>query len=43
MQVAISAIEELKAEAGKPAWDWEPVAENAELSSAVAETFAAGA
>ena len=42
MQVAISAIEELKAEAGKPAWDWEPVAENAELSSAVAETFAAG-
>ena len=42
MQVAISAIEELKAEAGKPAWDWEPDAENAELSSAVAETFAAG-
>ena len=42
MQVAISAIEELKAEAGKPAWDWEPVAENAELRSAVAETFAAG-
>ena len=41
MQVAISAIEELKAEAGKPAWDWEPVAENAELSSAVAEKFAA--
>ena len=42
MQVAISAIEELKAEAGKPAWDWEPVAENAELNSAVAEKFAAG-
>lgn len=42
MQVAISAIEELKAEAGKPAWDWEPVAENAELNAAVAEKFAAG-
>jgi polyribonucleotide nucleotidyltransferase len=42
MQVAISAIEELKAEAGKPAWDWEPAAENAELNSAVAEKVAAG-
>ena len=42
MQVAISAIEELKAEAGKPAWDWEPAAEIAELNSAVAEKVAAG-
>lgn len=42
MQVAISAIAELKAEAGKPAWNWEPVAEDAALKAAVAEGFAAG-
>ncbi len=36
MQVAIKAIKELVAEAGKPRWKWEPPAENAELASAVA-------
>jgi polyribonucleotide nucleotidyltransferase len=42
MQVAVSAIAELKAEVGKPAWEWEAEAENAELKSAVADKFAAG-
>ena len=36
MQIAIRAIRELAAEAGKPRWDWQPAAENAELTSAVA-------
>ena len=36
MQVAIRAINELKTEAGKPAWDWKPAATNKELESAVA-------
>ncbi len=36
MQTAIRAIRELVAEAGKPRWNWQPAAENAELSSAVA-------
>ncbi len=36
MQVAIRAIRELVAEAGKPRWNWQPPAENAELASAVA-------
>ena len=35
MQVAIRAIRELAAEAGKPRWNWQPAAENAELTSAV--------
>ncbi len=42
MQVVINAINELKAEAGKPAWDWEPPAENTALRSALEEKFAAG-
>ncbi|MBT3531694.1 MAG: polyribonucleotide nucleotidyltransferase [Gammaproteobacteria bacterium] len=42
MQVAITAIKELAAEAGKPTWDWEPEAENTELNNAVAEKFTAG-
>jgi polyribonucleotide nucleotidyltransferase len=42
MQVVIKAINELKAEAGKPMWNWEPEAENESLKSAVAEKFAAG-
>lgn len=42
MQVVIAAINELKAEAGKPAWDWEPVAENEALKAAVAENCLAG-
>ncbi|MGH8299547.1 MAG: polyribonucleotide nucleotidyltransferase, partial [Steroidobacteraceae bacterium] len=36
MQTAIRAIRELVAEAGKPRWSWQPPADNAELSSAVA-------
>jgi len=37
MQVAIKAINELKAEAGKPAWDWAPPPPNTALEAAVAE------
>ncbi len=37
MQVAINAINELAAEAGKPAWDWQAPEENAELATAVKE------
>ncbi|HEX5458816.1 MAG TPA: polyribonucleotide nucleotidyltransferase [Steroidobacteraceae bacterium] len=36
MQTAIKAIRELAAEAGKPRWNWQPAAENAEMTSAVA-------
>jgi polyribonucleotide nucleotidyltransferase len=36
MQVAIKAIRELAAEAGKAAWDWTPPAEDAALVAAVA-------
>jgi polyribonucleotide nucleotidyltransferase len=36
MQAAIRAINELQAEAGKPAWDWQLAATDAELESAVA-------
>jgi polyribonucleotide nucleotidyltransferase len=36
MQVAIRAIRELAAEAGKPRWSWQPDPHNAELTSAVA-------
>ena len=42
MQVAIKAINELKAEAGKPAWDWQPPAANTSLESAVAAQAQAG-
>jgi len=41
MQVVISAIEELKAEAGKPVWEWTPAEENASLKAALAEKFEA--
>ncbi len=41
MQVVISAIEELKAEAGKPVWEWTPAEENASLIAALAEKFEA--
>lgn len=41
MQVAISAINELVAEAGKPKWDWQPPAENTALKQAVATAFEA--
>jgi len=36
MQVAISAIRELAAQAGKPRWTWQPDPHNAELTNAVA-------
>jgi len=36
MQVAISAIRELAAQAGKPRWNWQPDPHNAELTNAVA-------
>ncbi|MCA1770176.1 MAG: polyribonucleotide nucleotidyltransferase [Halomonas sp.] len=39
MQVAIKAINELVAEAGKPKWDWQPKVENTELKAAVASAF----
>ena len=42
MQTAIDAINELAAEVGKPAWDWEAPATDEELSAAVAETATAG-
>jgi polyribonucleotide nucleotidyltransferase len=41
MQVAINAIRELAAQAGKPAWDWAPAAVNADLVAAVAAQAAA--
>jgi len=42
MQVVINAINELKAEAGKPAWDWQPPEENTALKDQVAASFGAG-
>ncbi|UYF99564.1 MULTISPECIES: polyribonucleotide nucleotidyltransferase [unclassified Halomonas] len=39
MQVAISAIDELTREAGKPRWEWQAAQENAALKSAMAEQF----
>ncbi len=37
MQVAIDAINELAAEVGKPAWDWEAPATDEDLAAAVAD------
>jgi polyribonucleotide nucleotidyltransferase len=42
MQAAIDAINELAAEAGKPAWQWQAPEEDAELASAVASQATAG-
>ncbi|PCJ22781.1 MAG: polyribonucleotide nucleotidyltransferase [SAR86 cluster bacterium] len=42
MQVVISAINELKAEAGKPVWDWAAEPEDETLKAAVAENYTAG-
>ncbi|PRY64366.1 polyribonucleotide nucleotidyltransferase [Vreelandella songnenensis] len=41
MQVAVSAINELVQEAGKPRWDWQPAAENVALKTAMADAFEA--
>jgi len=42
MQCVVQAIEELKAEAGKPVWDWQPAAENETLKQAVTSAYADG-
>ncbi len=42
MQVAINAINALKAQAGKPAWNWQAPAANTALESAVAQHARAG-
>jgi polyribonucleotide nucleotidyltransferase len=42
MQVAIACINELKAEVGKPAWDWVAPEENVALADAVAAQAKAG-
>ena len=36
MQIAIKAINELQAQAGKPSWNWQPAAANSALESALA-------
>lgn len=41
MQVAIQAINELKAEAGKPSWNWQPTAVNAQLEAALTSSVEA--
>lgn len=41
MQVAITAIKELAAEAGKPAWDWQPEPTNDELLAQVSDAVKA--
>ncbi|WFE70709.1 polyribonucleotide nucleotidyltransferase [Halomonas sp. M1] len=41
MQVAVTAIKELVAEAGKPRWDWQPAPENVALKTVMAEAFEA--
>jgi polyribonucleotide nucleotidyltransferase len=42
MQAVIQVIQELANEAGKPAWDWQPAAENTVLLGAVADGYKAG-
>lgn len=42
MQVVIDTIAELKAEVGKPSWDWQPEPVNEELTVAVATLVGAG-
>ncbi|MFV8781537.1 polyribonucleotide nucleotidyltransferase [Microbulbifer sp. SA54] len=41
MQAVVKVCEELKAEAGKPTWDWQPEAVNEELKSALESQFGA--
>ncbi|MEH6355662.1 MAG: polyribonucleotide nucleotidyltransferase [Marinobacter sp.] len=40
MQTAVSAIKEFAAEIGKPRWEWQPEAVNAELMGAIKADFA---
>lgn len=42
MQVAIQAINELVAESGKPAWDWQPAPKNKALIARIVELADAG-
>ncbi len=42
MQVVINAINELKAEAGKPDWEWTPPEVNQSLTDAIAASFSEG-
>ena len=42
MQVCIQAINDLVAEAGKPAWDWQPAPKNEALVARIVELSAAG-
>ena len=42
MQVIINAINELKAEAGKPDWEWTPPEVNQSLTDAIAASFSEG-
>ena len=42
MQVAIQAINELVAESGKPAWDWQPAPKNEALIARIVELADAG-
>ncbi len=42
MQAAINSIHELTAEAGKPAWDWQPAPKNETLIARVTELAKAG-
>ena len=42
MQVCINAINELVAEAGKPAWDWQPAPKNEALVARIVELCDAG-
>ncbi|WP_166263225.1 polyribonucleotide nucleotidyltransferase [Marinobacter caseinilyticus] len=40
MQTAVTAIQELADEVGKPRWDWQPAAEQTELLDAIKANFA---
>ena len=40
MQAVIAAVNELKQEAGKPAWDWQPAAENESLQQSISDGYA---
>jgi len=42
MQVVVQAINEFQAEAGKPAWDWQPPATNDVLTDAITASFGDG-
>ena len=40
MQVVVAAVKELKAEIGKPSWDWQPPEENQDLLQGINNDFA---